>query len=58
MEIKQVIVKKQSVNFNRVMMAVHVVFIFTELQANWKYYGKHSTTIFFITVCFKGNKNE
>jgi hypothetical protein len=56
MEIKQVIVKKQAVN--TVMMAVHIAFIFTELQANWKHYGKYSTTISSITVCFKENKNE
>ena len=46
MEIKQVIVKKESVNVNTVMMAVHVASIFTELQANWKHYGKYPTTIF------------
>jgi hypothetical protein len=46
MEIKQVTVKKQSVNVNTVMMAVHVAFIFTELQTNWKHYGKYPTTIF------------
>jgi len=46
MEIKQVIVKKQSVNVNTVMMAVQVAIIFTELQAKWKQYGKYSITIF------------
>jgi len=40
MEIKQVIVKKQSVNVNTVMMAGHVALIFTELQAKWKHFGK------------------
>jgi len=55
MEIKQVIVKKQSVNVNTVMMAVYATFIFTELQASWKHYGKYSTATFFflITVCLK-----
>jgi len=53
MEIKQVMVQKQSVNVNTVTMAVHVAFIFKELQANWKHYRKYSTTIFFITVYFK-----
>jgi hypothetical protein len=42
MEIKQVIVKKQSVNVNTVTMAVHVALIFTALQANWKHYGKYN----------------